>query len=104
MRQLLYSTASHYNEGRALANQGDVHGAITAFSAALRDLHAVKPHRKRNILLAQVYISRYQVAYKYGFKQADSDLRMGYSYAKTTKEPAVRELAEKLWQDYRKQK
>ena len=102
MRELLYSTANHYTEGRALAKQGDIHGAMTAFSAALIDLHAVKPQRKRNVLLAQVYLSRYQVARKYSAKQADSDLRMGYSYAKTTKEPTVRELAEELWQDYSK--
>ena len=30
---------------------------------------------------------------------ADSDLRVGYSYARTTHEPSVRQLAETLWRE-----
>ncbi|MEZ4630177.1 MAG: hypothetical protein R2880_05620 [Deinococcales bacterium] len=100
MRELLYNAAENYQEGRALAEQGDIHGAISAYTWALHHLHAVKPLRERDALLAQVYLSRYQVSLKYQALKAYSDLRMGYSYAKMTKQAEVRELAERLWQDY----
>ena len=100
MRELLYNAATHFKRGEALASQGDDSGAVDALSDALRDLHAVKPQRLRNALLSQVYLSRHQVAKRLGQASAESDLRMGYSYARTTREPAVRVLAETLWREY----
>ena len=100
VRELLYSAAEHYQLGKALDEQGNWRGALNAYSDALRDLHAVKPQRMRNALLAQVYLSRYQVAKQLRMSRADSDLRLGYSYARTTREPAVRELAETLWKTH----
>jgi len=66
------------------------------------DLHAVKPQRMRDVLLAQVHLSRYQIAVNSKHKDAMNDLRFGYSYARTTQEPKVRELAESLWQQHLK--
>ena len=100
MRELLYNAAKHFKRGEALADQGDDRGAMRAFSDALRDLHAVKPQRLRNALLSQVYLSRYRVAKRLGAQGADGDLRMGYSYARTTREPVVRVLAETLWREH----
>ena len=100
MRELLYNAAKHFKRGEALVNQGDDEEAVDAFSSALRDLHAVKPQRMRNALLSQVYLSRYQAAKRLGAPSADGDLRMGYSYARTTREPAVRVLAETLWREH----
>lgn len=100
MRELLYSAADHYKRGAALSETGDVRGALNAFGEAVRDLHAVKPQRMRDVLLAQVHLSRYQTARNHNPKRALEDLRLGYSYARTTREPAVQELAEKLWHDY----
>ncbi len=100
MRELLYNAAKHFKRGEALASQGDTGGALDAYSDALRDLHAVKPQRMRNALLSQVYLSRYGVAKRLGAASADADLRMGYSYARTTREPAVRVLAETLWREH----
>lgn len=97
MRELLYNAAKHYKRGRALAERGDVRGAMVAYTDALRDLHAVRPQRMRNVLLAQAYLSRYQIALDLDPESAESDLRMGYSYARTTHEPTVRHLAEQLW-------
>lgn len=98
MRELLYDAARHYKRGRALADRGDVRGAMGAYKDALRELHAVKPQRMRDVLLAQVYLSRYSVGRLVDVKKFDSDLRVGYSYARTTQEPTVRNLAEQLWQ------
>src|SRR5690606_7443556 len=97
MRELLYEAARHFKRGKALAERGDVRGAMAAYEQALRDLHAVKPQRMRDVLLAQVYLSRYQAGRELDARHADSDLRVGYSYARTTAEPTVRQLAEQLW-------
>ena len=97
MRELLYNAAKHYKRGRALAERGDVRGAMVAYGDAILDLHAVKPQRMRNVLLAQAYLSRYQAGTELDAAAAESDLRMGYSYARTTQEPTVRHLAEELW-------
>jgi hypothetical protein len=97
VRELLYDAAKHYRRGKALAERGDVRGAMVAFEEALRDLHAVKPQRMRDVLLAQVYLSRHEVGAEVDPERAAADLRLGYSYARTTREPSVRHLAESLW-------
>lgn len=97
MRELLYDAARHFKRGKALAERGDVRGAMAAYEDALRELHAVKPQRMRDVLLAQVYLSRFQAGRGIDARRADSDLRVGYSYARTTHEPTVRLMAEQLW-------
>ncbi len=97
MRELLYDAARHFKRGKLLAERGDVRGAMAAYEDALRELHAVKPQRMRDVLLAQVYLSRYQAGRTIDTRRADSDLRAGYSYARTTLEPTVRQMAEQLW-------
>ncbi len=97
MRELLYNAARHYKRGKSLLERGDVRAALAGFEEALRDLHAVKPHRMRDILLAQVYLARYQAASEVDPRGARADLQLGYSYARTTREPSVRQLAETLW-------
>jgi len=99
VRELLYNAAKHFRRGKALAERGDVRAAMLAYQDALSDLHAVKPQRMRDVLLAQVYLSRYQIGYALERSRADSDLRVGYSYARTTHEPSVRQWAETLWRD-----
>lgn len=99
MRELLYNAAKHYKRGKALAERGDVRAAMLAYQDALIDLHAVKPQRMRDVLLAQVYLSRYQIGSAIERSRADSDLRAGYSYARTTHEPSVRQFAETLWRE-----
>ena len=94
MRELLYDAADHFKRGKALAEGGDVRGALRSFEDALSDLHAVKPQRMRDVLLAYVHLSRYELAASLDSASADSDLRLGYSYARSTGEPAVRKLAE----------
>ena len=103
MRELLYNAAKHYKRGKALSDRGDVRGALVAYADALRDLQAVKPQRMRDVLLAQVHLSRYQVALAANTEDPLRDLRLGYSYARTTREPAVQELAEALWHEHLKQ-
>lgn len=104
MRELLYNAATHYKRGKAHAEAGARREAMAAYADALRDLHAVKPQRQRDVLLARVYLARYQLSLAHPKTAAPSeaalrDLRLGYSYARTTQEPTVRLLAETLWQD-----
>lgn len=104
MRELLYDAAEHYKRGVILAERGDVRGAMAAYAAAMRDLHAVKPQRMRDVLLAQVHLSRYKVALDVDPDDALEDLRLGYSYARTTREPSVQELAQTLWHEHLEEK
>lgn len=99
MRELLYKAAEHFKLGKSLSEAGDLRGAVEAYGQALHDLHAVKPQRMRDVLLAQVYLSRYQLEKELHDNIAMTDLRLGYSYARTAREPSVQELAEKLWQE-----
>jgi hypothetical protein len=100
VRELLYNAANHFKRGKALAERGDMRGAMTCYEDALRDLHAVKPQRMRDVLLAHVHLSRYQVALGLDPELAQRDLRLGYSYARSAQDPAVRQLAEQLWNEY----
>ena len=102
LKDLLISQAlDNINEANALAQQGDVHGSMSAFEEALKDLHSVGPSSERDVLLAKVYLGRYENATKFKLSPDVSDLRYGYSYAKTTKDVEARALAESLWQDYK---
>lgn len=96
MRELLFSAARHFKRGKALAERGDVRGAAVAYHEALLDLHAVRPQRMRDVLLAQVYLSRARIEADVDPDRADADFRLGYSYARTTQEPHVRLLAEQM--------
>lgn len=100
MRELLYNAAGHVRQGKALAEAGNRSEALKAYAEALRDLHAVKPQRERDVLLAHVYLARYKLAPSRHAKAAQHDLRVGYSYARTAAEPGVRLLAETLWQEH----
>lgn len=71
-------------------------GAAVAYHEALLDLHAVKPQRMRDVLLAQVYLWRADIEADVDPERAEADFRTGYSYARTTQEPHVRQLAERM--------
>ena len=102
--QELFNKAEHaLQQGHALADQGDIHGAITSFSQALKHLETIKPQRRRDQLLADVYLSRYQVSLNFSGPSAYSDLRWGYSYAKTSQDLFLRSKAEQLWQVFLQQ-
>jgi hypothetical protein len=100
MTDILYDAAAHYQRGRELAAAGDIQGAIRAYHQALLDLHAVRPQRRRDVLLARVYLDCHVASRELDPDAALRDLRAGYSYARTTHEPSVRLLAEQLWRNH----
>lgn len=97
MRGLLYEAAAHYKRGKELEAAGNRNEALSAWHSALRDLHAVKPQRMRDVLLAQVYLACHMASRDVDAAGSLADLRHGYSYARTTREPSIRLLAEQLW-------
>lgn len=99
MHELLYEAAAHYRRGRELEAAGQPDEALAAWRAALKDLHAVRPQRMRDVLLAQVYLACHQASRDLNPGEALTSLRFGYSYARTTREPTVRLLAEQLWRE-----
>lgn len=100
MREILYDAADHYKRGRALHDEGKTDAALDAWREAARNLHAVKPQRMRDVLLAQVYLACHTVSRNRDPERALAELRAGYSYARTTREPSVRQLAEQLWNEH----
>ncbi len=100
MREILYDAAAHYRRGRELADSGATREALDAWHEAIRDLHAVRPQRMRDVLLAQVYLACHAVSRHDDPRKAEASLRTGYSYARTTREPSVRQLAEQLWAEH----
>ncbi len=99
MHDLLYEAAAHYRRGRGLEAEGKPREALAAWDAALKDLHAVRPQRMRDVLLAQVYLACHMACLELGHSESVTNLRYGYSYARTTREPTVRLLAEQLWRE-----
>jgi len=99
--QLIRQATDNISEATALAQQGDIHGSMAAYDEALKDLHSVGPSNNRDVLLAQVYLAKYENASKFKLSPDVSDLRYGYSYAKTTKDVEARALAESLWKAYK---
>lgn len=99
MTGLLYEAAAHYRRGRELEASGMRREALDAWQSALKDLHAVRPQRNRDVLLAQVYLACHVASRDQDPASALTSLRFGYSYARTTCEPHVRILAEELWRE-----
>lgn len=100
MTELLYNAATHYRQGKELFEAGEVLAAIRAYQQALLDLHAVRPHRQRDVLLARVYLDCHAASREIDPDDSLRDLWAGYSYSRTTREPSVRLLAEQLWQSH----
>lgn len=102
MHELLYEAAAHYRRGRELEAAGQREEALAAWDAALKDLHAVRPQRMRDVLLAQVYLACHQASRDSDRPDSLRSLRFGYSYARTTREPSTRLLAEQLFREHLK--
>ena len=100
MEKLIDSAQRYFQEGLKRAEIQDARASLDYFQRAVKDLILLKPDKKRDSLLAQVYLSRYEVGKEIDFDKALTDLRVGYSYAKTCMEPAVQEKAQILWQKY----
>ena len=82
--------------GREKALQGDKNSAVQSFDKCLAELRELPPERTRDVLLAHAYLSKYQtlaLEHKEN-KRALESLQRGVSYARSSKDPIARAIAE----------
>lgn len=96
MRTIYYQIAKNLKLGREKALEGDKNGAIMAFDLCLSELRLLPPEHTRDVLLAHAYLNKYQtlaLGHKDN-KKANECLQRGVSYARSSKDPVARAIAE----------
>lgn len=70
--------------------------AISCYRDAIELLRGLPPERDRDILLAHLYLRQYQASYQQSGRSEDAlaELHLGVSYARSTRDPEARALAE----------
>ncbi|MFC5849770.1 hypothetical protein [Deinococcus petrolearius] len=94
MRPAYLSAARDLQLGREWAVEGDQPRAVEAYGDALRRLRALPPERTRDILLAHVHLAFYQTLALVGDATGQEHLHIGVSYARSTRDPLARAIAE----------
>ena len=94
MRQVFYSIAMSLKTGREKALEGDREGALVEYGKALGALHQLPPERTRDVLMAHAYLNRFQTLSLENKNAALESLNVGVSYARSTRDPIARALAE----------
>lgn len=100
MEDLLRAAATCLEEAERARTKRHYRDAYQAYQRALDTVHGMRPRRERDVLLARIYLDRFQIAKDPTSARAVSDLRFGYSYARSTGDPTVREVAEDLWREH----
>ncbi len=100
MQELFQNAENNFSEGQKKEKTGNLRLSCDYYQKSLDDLQALKPSKARDTLLAKVYLARYHASKDFRGPLAQKDLRYGYSYAKTCKEPIVQTLAEQYWHDF----
>jgi hypothetical protein len=104
MRSIYYTVAKHLKTGREQALAGDLLLALQEFQSAIRALRTQKPERMRDTLLAHAFLNQYQTlsllpkSDKKAERAAFESLQYGISYARSTRDPIARALAEECLQ------
>lgn len=94
MRQAYYAIAMNLKTGREHALSGGADAAVREFQAAIKSLRALPPERTRDVLLAHAYLARYQTLALADRNVALESLHLGVSYARSTRDPLARAIAE----------
>ena len=100
MEDLLRAAAQCLEDAERARGKRHYRDAYAAYQRALDTIHGMRPRRERDVLLARIYLDRFQIAKDPTSARAVSDLRFGYSYARSTGDPTVREVAEDLWREH----
>ncbi|MFC4426936.1 hypothetical protein [Deinococcus navajonensis] len=93
MRPAYLSAARALQLGREWAVEGDQRRALDAYSEALSLLRALPPERTRDVLLAHTHLAFYQTLVL-GGGDPQEHLHLGVSYARSTRDPLARAIAE----------
>ena len=95
MRPAFLTAARDLQLGREWAVEGETRKAVNAYQDALELLQTLPPERTRDILLAHVHLAFYQTLHLIGDeKGGQHHLHQGVSYARTTRDPLARAIAE----------
>ena len=95
MRPAYLSAARHLQLGREYAVEGELRRALAAYQSALDLLRTLPPERTRDVLLAHTHLAFYQtLALDEGSNAGQPHLHLGVSYARSTRDPLARAIAE----------
>lgn len=91
-----YLTAARYLQlGREYAVEGQERRALNAYQDALDLLVTLPPERVRDVLLAHTHLAFYQtLSLGKPHSSRDKHLQLGVSYARSTRDPLARAIAE----------
>ena len=103
MRPQFYTAAKILRKGRESALQGRIEEAVKEFLRGISLLRTLPPENARDVLLAHLYLAHYQTltldSKGPNAKGKDKDgplesLHLGVSYARSTRDPLARAVAE----------
>ncbi|MFB9992893.1 hypothetical protein ACFFLM_13040 [Deinococcus oregonensis] len=94
MRPAYLTAARNLQLGREWAVEGDQARALEAYEDALTILTALPPERTRDVLLAHTHLAFYQTLALAGADAGQQHLHLGVSYARSTRDPLARAIAE----------
>lgn len=94
MRPAYLTAARALQLGREWAVEGEQYRALDAYSEALSLLRGLPPERTRDVLLAHTHLAFYQTLALRGGEDGQEHLHLGVSYARSTRDPLARAIAE----------
>ncbi|MFD2609052.1 hypothetical protein ACFSR9_06305 [Deinococcus taklimakanensis] len=96
MRPAYLSAARSLQLGREQAVEGEIGRALDLYDEAMALLRTLPPERTRDVLLAHTHLAFYQTLslVENAGKALDHHLRQGVSYARSTRDPLARAIAE----------
>ena len=95
MRSAFVTVARLLQQGREFALEGEGGQAVRAYQQALDLLRALPPERTRDVLLAHTHLAYYQtLALSSRPDMTQEHLHLGISYARSTRDPLARAIAE----------
>ncbi len=94
MRSAYLTAARSLQLGREWAVAGDQPQALEAYQEALSLLRTLPPRHTRDVLLAHTHLAFYQTLALVGSPGGQNHLHLGVSYARSTRDPLARAIAE----------
>ncbi len=96
MRNIYLQISKNLKLGREKALESDKNGAVQIFDKCVAELRELPPEQTRDVLLAHAYLSKYQTLALENKenKRAFESLQRGVSYARSSKDPTARAIAE----------
>jgi hypothetical protein len=94
VRPAFLTAARALQLGREAALLGDEQRAVEEYQSALDLLRTLPPERTRDTLLAHAHLAAYQTLSLAGREDAQNHLHLGISYARSTRDPLARAIAE----------